>query len=176
MSTPAGWYPQRDDHSTLRWWDGRQWTSHTQPAMPPTQAQPVPRPPKKPRRRWSLGKKLTVWIGLAIIAAMVTGMTVIGIQNVRETNAARAAEAAAAQEEKAKKDAFQEKLEKLRAKEKREKAERERNESYAEADAALEVGKQMNDAGWWSVSHNDVYYSTHDGAQCSGSFSCIWSP
>lgn len=28
--TPAGWYPDPQDASLLRWWDGSQWTTHTQ--------------------------------------------------------------------------------------------------------------------------------------------------
>ena len=28
-STPAGWYD--DGHGATRWWDGSQWTEHTQP-------------------------------------------------------------------------------------------------------------------------------------------------
>ncbi len=31
-TTPAGWYP--DSQGTLRYWDGRAWTDHTQPASP----------------------------------------------------------------------------------------------------------------------------------------------
>lgn len=30
-----GWYPDQCDHRFLRWWDGRQWTAHTQPAYRP---------------------------------------------------------------------------------------------------------------------------------------------
>jgi hypothetical protein len=29
MTTPAGWYPNPDDASSLRFWDGEQWTNHT---------------------------------------------------------------------------------------------------------------------------------------------------
>ena len=28
---PAGWYPDRDDTSLVRWFDGTQWTEFTQP-------------------------------------------------------------------------------------------------------------------------------------------------
>ncbi|NMO04099.1 DUF2510 domain-containing protein [Gordonia sp. TBRC 11910] len=30
-ATPPGWYPAPDDPRLLRWFDGRQWTEHTQP-------------------------------------------------------------------------------------------------------------------------------------------------
>jgi uncharacterized protein YxjI len=45
-NTPAGWYP--DPHGaaqTLRYWDGAQWTEHTNPAQ---QAQAAPRMPQQP--------------------------------------------------------------------------------------------------------------------------------
>ena len=29
VSTPAGWYPDPDDASSLRFWDGERWTNHT---------------------------------------------------------------------------------------------------------------------------------------------------
>lgn len=32
---PAGWYPDRDDRSRRRWWDGEQWTDHYAPAAEP---------------------------------------------------------------------------------------------------------------------------------------------
>ena len=39
----AGWYPDNEDAALLRWWDGVQWTGHTQPARPtPKPGFPVP--------------------------------------------------------------------------------------------------------------------------------------
>lgn len=38
MSTPAGWYPDPSGAPGTRWWDGAQWSAHTQqaaPALPP---------------------------------------------------------------------------------------------------------------------------------------------
>lgn len=32
MSHPPGWYPEQPGSPTLRWWDGNQWTHHTQRA------------------------------------------------------------------------------------------------------------------------------------------------
>ena len=39
----AGWYPDRDQANTARWWDGQQWTEHTQAIAPAAAAfeQPV---------------------------------------------------------------------------------------------------------------------------------------
>lgn len=43
-NTPAGWYPDpQGDPQQLRWWDGSQWTQHTNPA------QQVPQQPQAPQ-------------------------------------------------------------------------------------------------------------------------------
>jgi hypothetical protein len=38
-----GWYPDRNEANTVRWWDGGQWTDHTQSIAPAAAAfeQPV---------------------------------------------------------------------------------------------------------------------------------------
>lgn len=43
-AVPAGWYPDIQDAALLRWWDGEQWTVHTQPAY----AQPAWQPAAVP--------------------------------------------------------------------------------------------------------------------------------
>lgn len=42
--TPPGWYPDPQDPSRLRWWDGRAWTAQTaaRPVAPPAPAYQVP--------------------------------------------------------------------------------------------------------------------------------------
>ena len=39
----AGWYPDRNEPNTVRWWDGGQWTDHTQSVASAAEAfeQPV---------------------------------------------------------------------------------------------------------------------------------------
>ncbi|GAA4611888.1 phospholipid scramblase-related protein [Saccharopolyspora hordei] len=36
---PPGWYPDQADPRYVRWWDGRQWTPHVQPAQQPAPPQ-----------------------------------------------------------------------------------------------------------------------------------------
>lgn len=49
VAVPApGWYPDHQDRSLVRWWDGAQWTAHTAPARP------LPAPPT-PVSPWAAG-------------------------------------------------------------------------------------------------------------------------
>lgn len=39
--TAPGWYSDPNDHRSLRWWDGAQWTTHVMPFAPPSPAQAI---------------------------------------------------------------------------------------------------------------------------------------
>ena len=63
MSTPpAGWHPDPEDNQQLRYWDGQQWTSATQP-MPAAQTPTLETPEQKKDR-----KRHLVAIGIIIAA------------------------------------------------------------------------------------------------------------
>lgn len=51
MTTPADWYPDPEDPTGLRYWDGNRWTEHRTPAAPPPPAPaepPAPAPAPEP--------------------------------------------------------------------------------------------------------------------------------
>jgi hypothetical protein len=50
MSVDAGWYTDPGDGRLVRWWDGTQWTAHTQALVvaPPAPVVPAPPPPPAP--------------------------------------------------------------------------------------------------------------------------------
>lgn len=63
MSTPpAGWHPDPEGNQQLRYWDGQQWTSATQP-MPDSQT-PAPETPDQAKDR----KRQLIAIGIIIAA------------------------------------------------------------------------------------------------------------
>lgn len=45
MATPQGWYPDPNDSTIVRWWDGSQWTSHTHPRAQEQQSPAAQTPP-----------------------------------------------------------------------------------------------------------------------------------
>jgi hypothetical protein len=72
MSSGAGWYPDPEDQSALRWWDGEAWTPHTateRPAVPET----------TPRRRRRL-LPLAIVGAVAAVAVVATVVYVVASQ------------------------------------------------------------------------------------------------
>lgn len=89
---PAGWYPDQSTPGVQRWWDGVQWTPHTQPATVaaaapalPTQPRNVPSGPPLPQAfvgpaDQKPGNK-TGWIvagSLALVLLLVVMGSIIG--------------------------------------------------------------------------------------------------
>lgn len=72
MTTPGpGWHPDPEGHNQLRYWDGQQWTSATQPMpAPQTAVTPQPETPAQAKDR----KRQLIAIG--IIVAAVAGIAI----------------------------------------------------------------------------------------------------
>lgn len=56
MEIPQGWYPDQNDSTIQRWWDGHRWTSHTHPRTsggpsPTAQAAPITAPGEAKRSK-----------------------------------------------------------------------------------------------------------------------------
>jgi len=70
-TTPAGWYPDSQDPSRQRYWDGTAWTDNYGPAVPGVPSPPVV-PPKKKRHigRWVFGG-----IGLLVLIMIISAVT-----------------------------------------------------------------------------------------------------
>lgn len=82
-TTPAGWYPDTANPSLVRYWDGAQWTEHTQPAAgyvgtgtPGTAPTAVLAPAKKP---WF--KRKGIMIPLGIVGGIILLSSLINAIN-----------------------------------------------------------------------------------------------
>jgi hypothetical protein len=72
MSAPAGWYPNPEDATSLRWWDGAQWRDETAPASEWPSYEPSALQPPRRRRRWP-------WVlgGVAVLVMSALGVFVV---------------------------------------------------------------------------------------------------
>ncbi|WP_394249488.1 DUF2510 domain-containing protein [Arthrobacter pityocampae] len=61
MNMAAGWYQDAHNAAVLRWWDGNQWTEHTQPV----------RPQQVPSARKNVAVIASIFIGFGLIAAFI---------------------------------------------------------------------------------------------------------
>ena len=82
MSTPpAGWHPDPENSQRLRYWDGQQWTSATQP-IPAAQTPTLETPEQKKDRKRQL-------VAIGIIIAAVTSIAIF--KSIAETTTTQAA-------------------------------------------------------------------------------------
>lgn len=66
---PAGWHPDPQNPNLLRYWDGQQWTGHTQPR--PQQGPPVK---KSNRSGWKVvGVLVAAFVALSVIVSIFGG-------------------------------------------------------------------------------------------------------
>lgn len=71
MNTPpAGWHPDPEDNKQLRYWDGQQWTSATQPMPTP---QPTELPPETPE---AAKKRKQQLIAAGVIIAVIASIAI----------------------------------------------------------------------------------------------------
>lgn len=85
MSTPpAGWHPDPEDNKQLRYWDGQQWTSATQP-MPAAQTPTLETPEQKKDRKRQL---VAIGIIIAAVASIAIFKSIDFSKDDTETEAA----------------------------------------------------------------------------------------
>lgn len=70
MTTPpANWYPDPQQPTQLRYWDGAQWTEHVAPAL-----QAAPAPAAAPKQKMSGGAVAAIVVGSALLVLVVIGI------------------------------------------------------------------------------------------------------
>lgn len=95
MTTPQGWYPDPNDATILRWWDGTQWTSHTHPRVQDAPTSVVQTPPvaqsgdpKRPKPKL-FGKGQALDEAHAEIDQLRAQLSRLGVMDVVELQAER---------------------------------------------------------------------------------------
>lgn len=84
MTTPAGWFPDPDDPTQQRYWDGQAWTDNRMPLPPPPPVNPPPPPqtahaaPEQPQTYG--GHSRTTWVIVAVVVSAL--LVVAGISSL----------------------------------------------------------------------------------------------
>lgn len=70
MTHQPGWYPDPHAPQRLRWYDGHQWTSHSQPT-------PAGQPPRS--RKLSTGSIVLIVLGAIVLLCAVVVIVVVAV-------------------------------------------------------------------------------------------------
>jgi len=73
MSEP-GWYPDPDDSSQARYWDGSSWTDRTQARDEPESREPPPADTAGGSSSPSLLRRPVAWVAVVVVLALVAGL------------------------------------------------------------------------------------------------------
>ena len=74
ITPPPAWYPDPENSSLLRWWDGVDWTAHTAPTSSPSVPAPLPATTNGTRRYpwWVI---TLVLVGVVLLGGVLTRVT-----------------------------------------------------------------------------------------------------
>ena len=84
---PPGWYPDHSNPSLQRWWDGRDWTAHTAPAVAASQLVATAAPAKNTFATMSLMLSIVSFAGLILAPVLLVAVwgIVMGIVALRRS-------------------------------------------------------------------------------------------
>ncbi|QGP90625.1 DUF2510 domain-containing protein (plasmid) [Gordonia sp. 135] len=75
MTSGPGWFEDPEDPRRVRWWDGTQWTTSTNPALPAGHESQPPAKILKGKYRWVLVTILALLAPIVVLVALVEYLT-----------------------------------------------------------------------------------------------------
>lgn len=84
MTHPAGWYPDPSNQTQQRYWDGKSWSEHTQPAAP------MPPPVAPAQKRKSAFRTVLTVLGVILVIGVGISFFTPGTDSARDSSTAAA--------------------------------------------------------------------------------------